>query len=71
MSITESEKWNKIRERERNVEIRRQSKQVMPLIGKLLDAWDEIPNDTKYDEEFEKLADIISQIDSAMEGEYE
>jgi len=61
---------NKI-EKERNAERRLQSKKVMPLIGRLLDAWDDIPNDTKDDEEFEKLASIIERIDCAMEGEDE
>ena len=58
-------------EKERSTERRRQSKKVMPLIGRLLDAWDDIPNDTKDDEEFEKLANIIGLIDCAMEGDHE
>lgn len=42
---------------------------VMPLIGPLLDAWDEIPNDARNDPELMKLATKIKSIDDAMEGE--
>ena len=49
--------------------IRAQSKAVMPLIGKLLDAWDDLPNDVKSDPELEHLEKYIDLIDDAMEGE--
>lgn len=46
----------------------RQSRRAMPLIGPLLDRWDELPNDVKCDEELEKVAAVIERIDAAMEG---
>jgi len=46
-----------------------QSRNVMPLIGGLLDAWDELPNDVKSDPELNRLAKNIQRIDTAMEEE--
>jgi len=46
----------------------RQAKDVMSLIGDLLDAWDELPNDVKTDPELERLATKIELIDHAMEN---
>jgi len=46
-----------------------QSRNVMPLIGQLLDAWDELPNDVKSDPELNRLAKNIQGIDIAMEEE--
>jgi len=46
-----------------------QSRNVMPLIGGLLDAWDELPNDVKSDPELNRLAKNIQRIDIAMEEE--
>jgi len=46
-----------------------QSRNVMPLIGQLLDAWDELPNDVKSGPELNRLAKNIQRIDIAMEEE--
>uniref|UniRef100_A0A6H1ZSG7 Uncharacterized protein n=1 Tax=viral metagenome TaxID=1070528 RepID=A0A6H1ZSG7_9ZZZZ len=54
---------------ERTKIIREQTKAVMPLIGGLLDAWDDLPNDVKCDWELERVARHIQSIDDAMEGE--
>ena len=51
---------------DRTKELRRQNKVVMPLIGTLLDVWDEIPNDVKYDDELKRLAEIIDEISDGM-----
>ena len=48
---------------------REQSRLVMPLIGDLLDRWDELPNDVKGYEEWDRVAKVIVKIDCAMEGE--
>ena len=53
---------------EREVISLKQSKDVMLLIGGLLDAWDDLPNDVKSDPELEKLSKHIEKIDNAMEG---
>jgi hypothetical protein len=58
-------------EKERNNARKLLSKKIMPLVGSLLDAWDNIPNDTKYDEEFEELANVIEQIGSIMDDDNE
>ena len=55
-------------EAERESIRRRQAKDVMSLIGDLLDAWDELPNDVKTDPELERLAAKIESIDHAMEN---
>jgi len=49
-------------------ERRRQTKAVMPLIGPLLDCWDELPNDVKSEPELEGLAEWINKINDGMEG---
>ncbi len=49
--------------------VRLQAINVMPLIGGLLDAWDDLPNDVKGDPELEHLEKYIDLIDDAMEGE--
>lgn len=45
-----------------------QAKQVMPLIGPLLDAWDDLSNDTKsvIREESPTLCDYLDKLDQAM-----
>ena len=55
-------------EAERESIRRKQTWDVMPLIGNLLDAWDDLPNDVKTDPELERLADKIESIDRAMEN---
>jgi hypothetical protein len=45
-----------------------QSNAVMPLIGPLLDAWEAIPNDTISLDELAGAAEVIAQIESAMEA---
>lgn len=54
---------------ERQIIRLKQAKAVMPLIGCLLDAWDDLPNDVKSDPELEKLSKHVQKIDDAMEGE--
>jgi hypothetical protein len=44
-----------------------QAKDVMPLIGPLLDAWDGVPNDLKG--ELEELGEAIADIERGMDGE--
>ena len=46
-----------------------QANAVMPMIGKLLDAWDDLPNDVKSDPELKYISKCINKIDRAMEGE--
>ena len=55
-------------EAERESIRRRQTRDVMSLIGNLLDAWDDLPNDVKTDPELERLATKIELIDHAMEN---
>ncbi len=55
---------------ERSQEIRRQRKEVMPLIGQLLDVWDDLSNDVKGDCELKRLAEVINKISDGM-GEKE
>jgi hypothetical protein len=45
-----------------------QSNAVMPLIGPLLDAWEAIPNDILSLDEMVGAAEVIAQIESAMEA---
>ena len=62
-------KINKMKERDK---IRKeQSNRVMPMIGKLLDVWDDLPNDVKSDPELNHLAKQINKIDFAMEEDIE
>lgn len=51
---------------DREKELRRQIRVVMPLIGPLLDIWDDLPNDVKCDEELKRLSEIINKISGAM-----
>jgi len=51
---------------ERLKEIRRQEKEVMPLMGPLLDAWDDLPNDVKGDDELKRVAEVIDKISDGM-----
>ena len=53
--------------KEREIIRLKQAKTVMPLIGELLDSWDDLPNDVKSDPELERLSRNIQKIDSAME----
>lgn len=45
-----------------------QAKQTMPLIGPLLDAWDEVPNDIKslIEEQAPSLANHLDKVAEAM-----
>jgi len=54
---------------ERSKIIREQVMAVMPLIGGLLDAWDDLPNDVSCDPELELVAEYIQRINDAMEGD--
>jgi hypothetical protein len=38
----------------------------MPLIGPLLDVWDDLPNDVKGDEELKRLSEVIDKISYGM-----
>ena len=51
---------------DREKEILRQNKAVMPLIGPLLDVWDDLPNDVKYDDELMRLEKVINKIKTAI-----
>jgi hypothetical protein len=53
-------------EHERAMERKKQAKRVMPLIGTLLDRWDDLPGDVKSDPELEKFSRIIQKIGSAI-----
>lgn len=46
-----------------------QAKYVMPLIGQLLDAWEQLPNDVACMDELEELSQIIESIEQGMECE--
>ena len=54
--------------REREQLRKKQAKIVMPLIGPMLAAWDDLPNDVKTDPELERLFRHIQKIDSVMEA---
>jgi len=54
-------------EREREKIRKLQAKGVMLIIGPLLDAWDDLPNDVKCDPELERVAERIRRIDDVME----
>ena len=55
-------------EKERERLRKLQSKKVMPLIGSLLDTWDDIPNDVRDAPELEYLRLCLEKIDDTMEG---
>lgn len=42
----------------------------MPIIGPLLDAWEAVPNDLRFEieEQAGELAGCLSEIEDAMEG---
>ena len=40
----------------------------MPMIGPLLDAWEQLPNDVATMEELADLSQLIEDIDNAMEN---
>ena len=50
---------------------KKQAARVMPLIGQLLDAWEEVPNDFKaeIEEHAEALAVCLDEILEAVEGD--
>lgn len=52
--------------RERRLLGQKQAKLVMPMIGQLIDTWDDVPLDARTDE-FEHLGVIIELIANAME----
>jgi hypothetical protein len=43
-----------------------QARKVMPMIGPLLDAWDQLPNDVRGDSDLEQLAKHLEQINEGM-----
>lgn len=45
-----------------------QAKLVMPLIGPLLDAWEQVPNDVACTDELEQLSQLLEDINNAMEN---
>jgi hypothetical protein len=45
-----------------------QAREVMPMIGGLLDAWDQLPTDVRTDEELSEVRVWIERINSAMEN---
>lgn len=45
-----------------------QAKAVMPLIGPLLDAWYQVPNDVACMDELEHLSQLLEDINNAMEN---
>lgn len=45
------------------------SERISSLIGPLLDAWDDLPNDLKHDKELEKVKKIVSRINQTIELE--
>lgn len=45
-----------------------QAKAVMPLMGQLLDAWEQIPNDVATMDELSELSQLLEDIDNAMEN---
>jgi len=45
-----------------------QIRRVMALIGPLLDAWDELPNDIKSDLDLDNFAGHMRALNRAMEG---
>lgn len=47
-------------------EVCQKKKEVMPLIGQLLDVWDDLPNDVKGDDELKRLAEVINKISDGM-----
>lgn len=47
---------------------KKQAEKVMPMIGALLEAWDDLPNDVKSDPELDRLERQIRKIDNGMEG---
>ena len=53
---------------ERSLLRKEQSKKVMPMIGPLLTAWYDLPNDVKSDPELTCFSNHIDKIDSVMEG---
>lgn len=54
--------------RQERAELRaQQARRVMPEVGPLLDAWDQVPNDIKG--ELEALGEILARIDDGMEPE--
>ena len=54
---------------ERNQLRKEQVENVMPMIGLLLDRWEDLPNDVKSDPELSALKKSIDKICMAMEGE--
>lgn len=56
-------------EHEREEIRQHQASLVMPLIGRLLDAWEDLPNDVRGGPELSRLAGGMQAIDSAMEDD--
>jgi len=57
--------------RERELLREEQTETVMPMIGSLLDRWEDLPNDVKSDPELSALKKAIENILTAMEGGHE
>ena len=55
--------------RERELLREEQTETVMPMIGSLLDRWEDLPGDVKSDPELSALKKSIENILMAMEGE--
>lgn len=51
---------------------RKQAERVMPIVGALLDAWDNTPNDTRQalENEYPHLCGLIEDLREAAEGEH-
>lgn len=58
-----------VRSSELDVLRREQAERVVPLIGGLLDAWDQLPNDVSHEDELTNVKKHIERIDAAMEGQ--
>lgn len=63
--------WNKNFKKYRNKVIKEQTQKVMNLIPKLLDAYDDLPNDVKDDENLIELFNIIDEIEYISDTEDE
>ncbi len=44
-----------------------QAERVMPMIGPLLDAYEQLPNDLKTDPDLDSIRKIVAAINKAME----
>ena len=63
--------WDKKFKKYQNKIIKEQTRKVMNLIPKLLDAYDDLPNDVKDDENMIELFNIIDEIEYISDTEDE